>query len=837
MVRVCRWMTRPGLLALTAAASLTLGGCSLFHGGRPQAAGPATPSRDARGPQEGPKPFGQVVTADAVTDSGMIHVHRVGERWHFEIPDSLLGRDILLITRLAGVPPGFSGYLPAGVSLREQVIRFQRQGDRILVRKQSFQQVADDSLPIHRSVVVNNLPPVLASFDIEALGPDSASTVVDVTDFFAGDTPALAGLTSAMRREYQVRRLDAARSFIDAIRAYPQNVEVRHTQTFDAGAPPSDQDTNTITLALSQSLVLLPAEPMRARYADPRLGYFSVDRVNFGLDEQKAATQTFIRRWRLEPKDSAAYWRGELVEPVKPIVYYVDPATPAEWRPYVKQGVEDWQRAFEAAGFRNAILARDPPSPDEDPEWDPEDVRYSVVRWAASMTRNAQGPSTSDPRTGEIIESDIVWYHNHLRSYRNWLMVQTGAANPEARSLHIPMELMGEAMRQVVAHEIGHALGLPHNMISSSAYPVDSLRSPDFSRRMGVAPSVMDYARQNYIAQPGDGLQPLDFLRKIGPYDLYAINWGYRLIRTGDADGERPILNGWILEHAGDPMYRYLPQGGPAAIDPRAQTEDMGDDPVRASAYGMENLRRILPNLREWTATEGEDYSDLEELYGEALGQWTRYVNHVASLVGGAYVDLKSTEQEGVVYDGVPRAKQREAMGFLRDEVFRTPAWLNDPEILDRIGPVGAVQRLGSRQVQVLSSLLAPQRLARLTDLEVLQRDDAYELAEFFDDLHDAIWSELEAAPVVDPYRRELQRAYIERIAALMTEEPASSPFGGSGPDVGRSDIRPLARAQLVQIRDEARAASRRIQHRVTRAHLGDVIARIDAILDPAAGA
>ncbi|MBL8984163.1 MAG: zinc-dependent metalloprotease, partial [Gemmatimonadetes bacterium] len=354
-----------------------------------------------------------------------------------------------------------------------------------------------------------------------------------------------------------MRRLDPARSYINTVRSFPLNVEVRHTQTFDAGEPPSDRDASTISVEMRQSLVLLPREPMRPRYADERIGFFSVERVNYGLDEQKAATQTFIRRWRLEPKDPAAYARGELVEPVKPIIYYLDPATPAKWRPFMRRGVEDWQRAFEKAGFKNAIIARDAPTPAQDPEWDPEDIRYSVVRWAASLVRNAVGPSTSDPRSGEIIESDITWYHNHMRSYRNRLMIETGAANPAARSLDIPEDLMGETMRQVITHEVGHALGLPHNMIASASFPVDSLRKVTFTSKYGVSATIMDYARQNYVAQPGDGLAPKDFVRRLGPFDDFIINWGYRVIPTArTAEDERATLNRWYTEQTGPMPYR-----------------------------------------------------------------------------------------------------------------------------------------------------------------------------------------------------------------------------------------------------------------------------------------
>ncbi len=426
--------------------------------------------------QEGPKAYSDVVTDEAATDSGLVHVHKIDSDYFFEVPDSLLGMDMLLISRIAGVPTGMGGFLPAGVARGRQLVRWERVDDRILLRQFETGSAAADSLPIYQSVVSNNFAPILAAFDIEARTDADDASVVEVTEFFAGDTPSLSGLRANQRRDYEVRRLDDSRSYIQYMRSFPLNVNVRHTLTYDAGAPPANGQTGTISMEMHQSMVLLPTDPMMPRYADRRIGFFTVERVNFGLDEQKAATETFIRRWRLEPSDPAAYARGELVEPVRPIVYYVDPATPERWVEAVKRGVENWQPVFETAGFRNAIVARDPPSRDEDPDWDPEDVRYSVVRWAASLTRNAQGPSTSDPRTGEIIESDIVWYHNHMRSYRNWMMVQTGAANLDARHLPISDELMAEAMEQVITHEIGHAIGLPHNMIASSSYPVDSLR-------------------------------------------------------------------------------------------------------------------------------------------------------------------------------------------------------------------------------------------------------------------------------------------------------------------------------------------------------------------------
>ena len=777
------------------------------------------------------------VIEDAQSDDGLFKVHRKDEDYLFEIPDSLLDRDMLLISRIAGKMDGLGGFQSAGAATNRQMVRFERRGDRIMLRKHSGVAVADDTLAIAASVEANYFPPILESWEIEARGPDSASSVIDVTDFFGGDTPHLSGLSPAQRRNYGVRRLDADRSFIGRVRSYPLNVNVRHTLTYDAASPPTDEAASTVTLEMNQSLVLLPAEPMRPRHADPRVGYFTVSRINYGLNEQKAATETFIRRWRLEPSDPDAYARGEVVDPVKPIIYYVDPATPERYVDAVKRGIENWQPAFETAGFSNAIVALEAPSKEEDPDWDPEDVRYSVARWSASETRNAVGPSTSDPRTGEIIESDIVWYHNHMRSYRNWMMVQTGAANPGARQLPLTDELMEEAMEQVITHEIGHAIGLPHNMVASSAYPVDSLRSQSFASRMGVAPTIMDYARQNYIAQPEDGLEPKDFLRRIGVYDHYSVNWGYRVLPDAETpDDEIATLNRWIVEKAHDRMYRYLPQGGLGVSDPRSQTEDMGDDMVRANQYGMANLRRIVPNLVAWTTRPGEDYTDLAEIYGEAVGQWSRYVRHVVTIVGGMHVDLKTADQDGAVFDGVPRSEQKRAMAWLAREAFTAPTWLNDPEIIELIGPAEAgVANITRLQSSVLNQLLSTTRMATLAELEVTEPRDAYPLVEFLDDVRAAVWEDLERVTEIGPYRRALQRAYLGRMATFMTDAPAApTPFFATGPNVGTSDIRPLVREQLRALRDDvSQRLNRRAGHRVTEAHLMDVRVRIDAILDP----
>lgn len=793
---------------------------------------PATPptgAPGARAASTAPKKYSDVITAEAQTDAGMITTHRVGDKLYFEIPDSTIGRELLLVSRIARTAENI-GY--GGEEANTSVVRWEKNGKRnILLRVVSYNNVASPDQPIAQAVRNSNFEPVVGNFTVETFGADSTA-VVDVTSLFTGDTPMM-GLQSSRREQYRVRRLDPARSFLVSARSFPMNVEVRSVLTYDAAAPPSNADTGTISLEMNHSMVALPATPMQARECDNRVGYFSVQQTDYGTDAQRAEAKCYIARWRLEPKDPAAYARGELVEPIKPITYYIDPATPIQWRPYLKQGVEDWNVAFEAAGFKNAIRALDPPTPEEDPEFSPEDARYSVIRYFSSPIENAYGPSVKDPRSGEILESDIGWYHNVMNLLRNWYFIQTAAANPDARRTRFDPAVMGELIRFVSAHEVGHTIGLPHNFGSSYAIPVDSLRSPAYTSRNGTAPSIMDYARFNYIAQPGDGVT--QFMPNIGVYDKWSVEWGYRLLPGQTTESEKTILNRWTTAKASDPRFFYGRQTG-SKIDPRSQNEDLSNDAVRASELGLANLRRIVPQLRSWTTTNGEDYADLNELYGQVVGQWGRYLGHVAANVGGVYETYKTAEQAGPVYEPVPMAEQKRALAFLQKEAFDVPAWLIDRELLRRVEGAGAIERIRAAQVSVLALLIEPVRMARMIENEAIDRT-GYGAHDLLNDLRAGIFREVRSGAAIDVYRRNLQRAYVDRLRVLMTTEPTALPpqFAAFGPyprvNVGQSDIRALVRADLETLRRELRAA--RSRDAVTGAHTRDLVARIDEILDP----
>jgi len=785
--------------------------------------------------KNGIKPYDKVITKEAKSDEGLFTVHKVDTKFFYEIPDSLLGREMLMVTRIAKTATGI-GF--GGGKANTQVLRWQRQENQILLRVVSHDIVAADSLPIHEAVLNSNFEPVLFAFPIKAIAKDSAGVVIDVTDLFMKDVKPL-GFPASRRKRYKITRLESDRSYIESVKSYPLNIETRHVKTYAASEPPANQSTGLVSVEMSNSMVLLPKEPMRRRNFDQRVGWFARGQVDYGLEDQKSKTVRYLDRWRLEVKDEdiEKFKRGELVEPKKQIVYYVDRATPEKWRQYIKDGIEDWQVAFEAAGFKNAIIAKDPPSVEEDPDWSPEDVRYSVVRYLASPIPNANGPHVSDPRSGEILESDINWYHNVMTLLHDWFFIQTGTINPEAQSAAFKDEVMGRLIRFVSSHEVGHTLGLPHNMGASSAYPVDSLRSASFTKKYGTAPSIMDYARFNYVAQPGD--KDVALMPNIGIYDKYSISWGYRpILEANSAEDEKPILDKWILEHAGDLNYRFGSQQF-GVIDPSSQTEDLGDDAIKASDYGIANLKRIVPQLNNWTKEDGKDYADLKTMYGQVLSQYNRYMGHVTGNIGGVYEYYKTSDQDGAVYVHVAKARQKASMNYVNQQLFATPTWLIDEEIFNKIEFAGSVERLRGYQTRTLNNMLDFGRMARMIENETLNGSKAYTVIEMITDLRRGVWSELSRGRTIDTYRRNLQRSYLTRMEYLMTEDQTPVParfrsfIKRTNVNVAESDIRPVVRGQLNTLRGQIISAIPKTSDRMSKYHLQDAVIRIDNILDP----
>ncbi|PWL40461.1 zinc-dependent metalloprotease [Flagellimonas aquimarina] len=784
------------------------------------------------------QPYNKVITKEAKTDEGLFQVHQVENKHYYEIPDSLFNREMLMVSRISKTATGI-GF--GGGKINTQVLRWEKKPKKVLLRVISYGNVAADSLPVHEAVVNSNFEPVLFAFDIKAFNKKDSlnpATVIEVDPMFTKDVNAI-GMPEFYRKRYKVSRLDAERSYIESIKSYPLNLEARHVKTYLAKASPSNQSLGSISIEINNSMILLPEEPMKRRYFDERVGWFARGQVDYGLDAQESKTVRYLDRWRLEVKDEdiEKYKAGELVEPKKPIIYYVDRATPKKWVPFIKQGIEDWQIAFEAAGFKNAILARDPPTKEENPEWSPEDIRYSVVRYLASPIPNANGPHVSDPRSGEILESDINWYHNVMTLLRNWYFVQTAAINPEARNVAFKDEIMGRLIRFVSSHEVGHTLGLPHNMGSSVAYPVDSLRSKKFTQKFGTAPSIMDYARFNYVAQPGD--EGVALMPNIGIYDKHAIRWGYKPILNTSAEEEKSTLNNWILAHENDPNYRFGHQQVGDIHDPSSQTEDLGDDAIKASLYGIENLKRIVPNLTEWTTEDGKNYDDLETLYGQVVSQYRRYMGHVSNNIGGVYEYYKTSDQQGPVYAHVDKEHQKNCMDFIQEQLFKTPEWLIDQEIFNKIQYSGSIERIRSTQVRYLNTILHLGKMARIIENEAINGNKAYSLLDMMSDLRKGIWSETRSGKSIDTYRRNLQKAHIDRLAYLMTAENQKklSDFGGyrksTVVNTSQSDIRSVARAELNNLKRDIRNGMGRISDQMSRYHLQDALERIDSILDP----
>jgi hypothetical protein len=814
-----------------------------------------------------------VVTPQAQTRVGLFKVHRVGERVLFEIPRREMNKDLLLVQEIAQTTLG-AGY--GGQAAGNRMLRFERKDNRVLLRGISNEVMASDTTsPVAGAVAASNVHPIIAVFNVETYGPDSAA-VVDVSRLFTQPPPEL----SPVQRIAAGYTVDAARSWIERTASFPDNVNVYSTLTLAQGTGGRGAATATpgrggrgaptitapsATVVMSYSFHKLPEVAMQPRLCDNRVGYFSLTVTDYSAPSQRVADdqRCFITRYRLEKKNSGA----ALSEPVKQIVYYLDANTPEKWRPYMIKAIEDWQPAFEAAGFKNAIVGKIAPN---DPDWSPEDARYSVVRWLPSTTENASGPNVHDPRSGEILNAHIQFYHNVQNLARTWYFTQAAALDPRARQFPLPDSLMGRLLEYVLAHEVGHTLGFQHNMKASSQYPIDSIRNADFLRRMGHVSTLMDYSRFNYVAQPEDHIPAELLIPKIGPYDIWATHWGYAPVnapmqvvqqsstRTGAelilaAEAEKATLDGWARAQDTKPWLRFSTSGA-FGSDPGDETEAVGDiDPVRATELGFKNLKRNMQWIQSATVKPTEDFDVMAELYNRQIGQFRTELGHVANLVGGMNSQEKYGDQPGPRFTPVPKNRQEQAMKFIADNGFQTPTWLIDTDILRKLEPNGEVTRIVNAQSAIISNLLNDGKMTRLIETEALAKNsnEVYTLGEMLGDLRRGVFTELygSGAPKIDVYRRGLQRAYLTDVGNKINPPPAGAAGaggrggGGGGrggaaaPPANTGEIKMMLRGELKELDAQAAAAIKRTTDRTTKLHLENVRHEISDILKPKASA
>jgi hypothetical protein len=800
--------------------------------------------------KKGPKPYGKVVTKEARTSGGLFKVHRIGPKVYYEIPAALLGREMLWYTEVSRVPSGV-GF--SGLQVNYRVVRWETRDDRVLLRGLSYEKRAVGDSSLEDAVERASLPPILSAFDVEAYGADNAA-VIDATKLLTSDLPDFSAREVLSRLKLPAPpSVDASRCYVDEVKAFPRNLEVRSVITYSLGPPPLPGtgkekgpapkvpgDLRSLSVMVHYSLTLLPEKPMRGRYFDPRVGYFARSFEEYRTEENRMVRRRFINRFRLEKKDPEA----TRSEPVRAIVFHLSREVPEKWRSSLCRGVEDWNAAFEEAGFLGAVVCRNAPAAEEDPSWDPEDVRYSVIRWSTEPIPNAAGPHVHDPRSGEILSSHIVFWHDILKLVEGWYFVLSSPLDPRAERIPLPDEVMGELLRYVATHEVGHALGLRHNHKASSAYTVSQLRDPVFTAEHGTVASIMSYGRFNYVAQPGDGVTRL--LPVVAPYDRFGITWGYLPFPEANSPREEiPLLDRMAARQIEEPWLRYGGEDGPAGVDPTVRVEAIGSDPVESTALGLANQERVLSRLVAATEKLGEDTTVLEEMYGQLLKVRLDWFRSVAKLVGGVVETRYLGGRGEAPFSRVPAKSQEKAVAFLLERAFRSPGSLADPEILNRIRYLGAVDPVTDLQRSLLLELVSPERFRLLLDGEALAPGASYSARKFLSDLQAGLWEELGAKrPLIDPWRRTLQRSYLERMGRMLravespvlgTDKPDISGSGES-PDLAqlrRTDFRAAARASLVALASSLDGALARTNDPMTLLHLKDCRKEISLLLDP----
>lgn len=713
--------------------------------------------------------YTKLVKDDHSERIGMFTVRHIKDDWFFEVPDSLLKRHILAVTRFKAVPQGFN--LLSGEEVNHCVIYLEQHDAKTLFLREYVQtQFVEDKDHISQSLKESTVDPIITKFTVIGRNPKTHAQLIKVTSFFLEDNQ-VCGFTTNDKKILNVNSIQKDYCFMDTVKTYPINTEVQTLRTYavSSGKYPAAQ-SGKVTLKLNTSMVLLPKIPMRPRLADNRVGYFQNAFTIFSDTQQKTEAESLIHRYRLEPKDPARYAKGLPTEPKHPIVYYIDPATPAKWIPYLKAGVEDWNVAFEAAGFKNAIIAKEWPN---DSTMSLDDARFSVIRYLPSEKENAYGPRIVDPRSGEIIESHICWYHNVMNLLKKWYMVQCGPLDKRARTMNFDDELMGTLIRFVSSHEVGHSLGLRHNMIASSATPVENLRNKKWVEKNGHTVSIMDYARFNYVAQPEDHISPKGLFPRIGVYDKWAIDWGYRWHpEFKDPEDEKHALRTLVTQKLkADPRLFYVGDEG-KGNDPRSQSEDLGDNNMKANEYGIQNLKRVMEHITEWTHQPDEQYDDLNTIYNAVRAQYIRYIGHVQKNIGRYYQgNLPGSRFK----DWVPASRQKEAIEWFGRNLFEAPLWLYPQDVLEHISKVDPVTEIFDRQSSVISFLLAPGLLCNLHNASFVA-SEPYPVDKYLKDVFNAIWKPMESSPErVNYYTRQMERMYVSFLLNMLVPQSEES--------------------------------------------------------------